>query len=121
MIGDKEASKLAYYGLYALQHRGQEACGIVAFETKKDSYNISSHKNFGLVCDVFKEKPMKNLPGELAVGHVRYSTQGGRSRQNIQPFLFRSAKFGPITIAHNGNLTNAKKLREESEKRRWYF
>ena len=117
VIGHPKASRLAYFGLYALQHRGQEASGIVAIETKGDEEEISSHKNFGLACEVFKGNSLEQLPGDMALGHVRYSTQGGRSLQNIQPFLFRSAKFGPITIAHNGNLTNAKKLRIELEEK----
>lgn len=115
IIGDPEASKLSYLALYALQHRGQEACGIVSIETQKQEETISCHKDYGLVSDVFDYKSLSNLPGDLAVGHVRYSTQGGRSLQNIQPFLFRSARFGPITIAHNGNLTNANELKSELE------
>lgn len=116
IIGDPLASQLAYFGLYALQHRGQEACGIVSFDTSGDG-ELSSHKDFGLVNDVFKEDTLKKLLGNLAIGHVRYATQGGHSSYNIQPFLFRSAKFGPITIAHNGNLTNAKELRKELEEK----
>ncbi len=116
IIGDPLASQLAYFGLYALQHRGQEACGIVSFTTGEDG-DLSSHKGFGLVNDVFKEDTLKKLPGDLAIGHVRYATQGGHSAYNIQPFLFRSAKFGSITIAHNGNLTNAKELRQELEEK----
>ena len=81
-----------------------------------ESESISSHKDYGLVSDVFDGFDFDNLKGDLAVGHVRYSTQGGRSLQNIQPFLFRSARFGPIAIAHNGNLTNALVLKEELEK-----
>ena len=115
VIGDKEASKLVYFGLYALQHRGQEASGIVSIDMDKKVNGISTQKNFGLVCDVFSQDSLKNLPGNLAIGHVRYSTKGGRSLQNVQPFLFRSARFGPVTIAHNGNLTNATELREELE------
>ena len=111
IIGDPLASQLAYFGLYALQHRGQEACGIVSFTTDGDG-ELSSHKGFGLVNEVFKEDILKKLPGNIATGHVRYATQGGHSAYNIQPFLFRSAKFGSITIAHNGNLTNAKELRQ---------
>lgn len=116
IIGDPEASQLAYFGLYALQHRGQEAAGIVSFKTGEES-EVSSHKGFGLVSDVFNEDSLKKLPGDLAIGHVRYSTQGGHSAYNIQPFVFRSAKFGSISIAHNGNLTNAKKLRLELEEK----
>lgn len=117
IIGNPEASKLAYYGLYALQHRGQEASGIVSMETTGTNREASSYKDFGLVCDVFKGDSLDKLSGDLALGHVRYSTQGGRSLQNIQPFLFNSAKFGPIAIAHNGNLTNANILRAELEKK----
>ena len=115
ILGNTDASKLAYLGLFALQHRGQEASGLVTIDRSSESESISSHKDYGLVSDVFDGFDFDNLKGDLAVGHVRYSTQGGRSLQNIQPFLFRSARFGPIAIAHNGNLTNALVLKEELE------
>ena len=117
IYGDQDAARLAYLGLYALQHRGQEACGIVTLNTSSTEDIVSSHRDYGLVADVFGNFNFRNLSGDLAIGHVRYSTQGGRSLHNVQPFLFRSARFGPIAIAHNGNLTNASLLRAELEQK----
>ena len=85
--------KISILGTFALQHRGQEASGLVTIDRSSESESISSHKDYGLVSDVFDGFDFDNLKGDLAVGHVRYSTQGGRSLQNIQPFLFRSARF----------------------------
>lgn len=117
IYGDQDAARLSYLGLYALQHRGQEACGIVTVKTNSDEDSLSSHRDYGLVSDVFGSFDFNNLSGDLAIGHVRYSTQGGRSLLNVQPFLFRSARFGPIAIAHNGNLTNAALIRAELEQK----
>lgn len=111
VLGDPEAANLIYLGLYALQHRGQEACGIVTFGEQGQTY---SHKTFGLVVDGITKDNLAKLPGNNGVGHVRYSTSGGKSAQNIQPFSFNSS-LGPVAIAHNGNLTNAKELRAELE------
>jgi len=102
-----DASTLVALGLHALQHRGQEGCGIVSFDGKK----YHSEKRFGLVGDNFnKEKVLKNLPGNYALGHNRYSTTGGTTIRNIQPF-FADTNAGGIGVAHNGNLTNAITLR----------
>lgn len=111
VMGDPEAAHLAYLALYALQHRGQEASGIVTFD---DRGYFHSHKNFGLVKDVFTKESFDKLAGQAAVGHNRYSTHGGKLMQNIQPFSFRSA-MGRIAIAQNGNLTNATSLKAQLE------
>jgi len=108
----KDASKLTYLGLYSLQHRGEESAGIVSNNGKK----VFLHKAMGLVSDVFSEKSLADLRGELAVGHVRYSTTGSSNAKNIQPFLVKS-KIGNIAIAHNGNLINALFLRREMEEK----
>ncbi len=106
----KEAAKITYLGLYALQHRGEEAAGIVTRNGKK----VYLHKSQGLVSDVFNEGSLGLLRGELAVGHVRYSTTGSSNIKNTQPFYVK-ANVGDIAIAHNGNLTNAFRLRKELE------
>ena len=104
---NSDASTLTALGLHALQHRGQEGCGIVSFDGKK----YHSEKRFGLVGDNFsKEKVIKTLPGRFAIGHNRYSTTGGTTLRNIQPF-FADTNAGGIGVSHNGNLTNAIKLR----------
>ena len=104
-----EASTLTALGLHALQHRGQEGCGIVSFDGKK----YHSEKRFGLVGDNFNdEKVLKNLPGKFAIGHNRYSTTGGTALRNVQPF-FADTNSGGIGVAHNGNLTNAITLRNK--------
>jgi amidophosphoribosyltransferase len=103
----KDSSTLTALGLHALQHRGQEGCGIVSYDGKK----YYSEKRWGLVGDNFnKEKVLKNLPGNFAIGHNRYSTTGGTTLRNIQPF-FADTNAGGIGVAHNGNLTNAITLR----------
>jgi len=112
IIGDPLAANLLYLGLYALQHRGQEACGIVTFNGSQQDVHI--HKSFGLVVDGVTKEVLAKLPGDLGIGHVRYSTQGGKLFQNIQPFYFNSM-LGPLAVAHNGNLTNSKELRDELE------
>ena len=105
----KDASTLAALGLHALQHRGQEGCGIVSFDGK----HYHSEKRFGLVGDNFnKEKLLKKLPGNFAIGHNRYSTTGGTTLRNVQPF-FADTNAGGIVVAHNGNLTNAITLRQK--------
>ena len=104
-----DASTLAALGLHALQHRGQEGCGIVSYDEK----NYHSEKRFGLVGDNFnKEKVLKKLPGNYAIGHNRYSTTGGTTLRNVQPF-FADTNAGGIAVAHNGNLTNAITLRKK--------
>ena len=104
-----DASTLAALGLHALQHRGQEGCGIVSFDGKQ----YHSEKRYGLVGDNFnKEKVIKKLPGNYAIGHNRYSTTGGTALRNIQPF-FADTNAGGIGVSHNGNLTNAITLRNK--------
>ena len=104
----EDASALVALGLHALQHRGQEGCGIVSFDGK----NFHSEKRQGLVGDHFtKSDVINNLPGKFAIGHNRYSTTGETSLRNIQPF-FADLHTGGLSISHNGNLTNALVLRE---------
>ena len=104
-----DASTLTALGLHALQHRGQEGCGIVSFDGKQ----YHSEKRYGLVGDNFnKEKVIKKLPGNYAIGHNRYSTTGGTALRNIQPF-FADTNAGGIGVSHNGNLTNAITLRNK--------
>ena len=105
----KDASALTALGLHALQHRGQEGCGIVSFDGEK----YYSEKRFGLVGDNFnKEKVLNNLKGDYAIGHNRYSTTGNNTLRNIQPF-FADTNAGGIGVAHNGNLTNSIYLRNK--------
>ena len=111
IYGHKDASLLTYLGLYALQHRGEESAGIASFGKK----GIQQHQGMGLVNDLFDAKSLKALTGDVALGHVRYSTTGSSTAKNIQPFLVKH-KGGHIAIAHNGNLTNAVILRKEMEK-----
>jgi amidophosphoribosyltransferase len=106
----KEAAKLAFLGLYALQHRGEEGAGIVTY----DGSDIRMKKDVGLVADVFDERSMSDLVGDTAIGHCRYSTTGGSNVRNIQPFIVRHKK-KPIAIAHNGNLTNTEELYDRLE------
>lgn len=106
----KDAANITCLGLYALQHRGEESSGIITRNGKK----VHIHKSLGLVSDVFDEKIIRSLRGELAIGHVRYSTTGSSSLKNTQPFYVRS-KIGDIAIAHNGNLCNTPDLHKELE------
>ncbi|MFA5516207.1 MAG: amidophosphoribosyltransferase [Desulfuromonadales bacterium] len=113
IYGHPEAANLSYLGLYALQHRGQESCGIVA----SDGNKLRAHKGMGLVADVFKHDAVfQNLPGKSAIGHVRYSTAGGNDLKNAQPIMVDYAR-GSIAVAHNGNLVNAQEVRNELEHR----
>ncbi len=106
-----ENANTVYFGLYALQHRGQESCGIVV----NDSGVFSYHKGFGLVNEAFDNENLGKLPkGNIAIGHVRYSTTGNTTAANIQPIVVRHIK-GPMAIAHNGNLVNALQLRQSYE------
>ncbi|PLX98369.1 MAG: amidophosphoribosyltransferase, partial [Desulfuromonas sp.] len=103
---------LSYLGLYALQHSGQESCGIVA----SDGTHLKSHLGMGLVADVFKRDDVfSKLPGSAAIGHVRYSTAGGNDLKNCQPIMVDYSR-GSIAVAHNGNLVNAVEIREKLEK-----
>ncbi len=110
IYGSEDAAKLTYFGLYALQHRGQESAGIVASDGKK----VSEFKAMGLVSEVFQEDKLKELKGHLAVGHVRYSTTGSSVLQNAQPFCVNHAGCS-MAVAHNGNLVNAHQIRTELE------
>lgn len=111
--GHPDASSITYFGLHALQHRGQEGAGIVSLDHQK----LTGKKGLGLLSEVFFQKDsLKDLAGNAAVGHVRYATSGNGSIDNIQPFLFQFAS-GDVALGHNGNLTNAKTLRRELEKR----
>ena len=103
----KNASHLVYYGLYALQHRGQESAGIAA----NHQGTMELRKGLGLVGEVFRGDALKNFPGSIAIGHVRYSTAGDGSERSAQP-LAASCRLGEIALAHNGNLVNADSLRE---------
>ncbi len=108
---NRQAVWLTYLGLFAQQHRGQEACGIVA----NNQGQLAIHKDMGLVSDVFSEKVLGQLKGSMAVGHVRYSTTGSSVLKNAQPLLIDYAN-GSICIAHNGNLVNSFELRQKLEK-----
>ena len=105
-----EAARIAYLGLYALQHRGQEAAGIVT----SDGVKLHDHRQMGLVADIFDQKVLNRLPGNAAIGHVRYSTAGASQLKNTQPLVLDYSR-GEIAIAHNGNLVNAQTLRSEFE------
>ena len=113
-IYSPESADLAsyvYYGLYALQHRGQESCGIVV----NDDGVFYSHKDLGLVSEIFTKEVIAHYPlGRIAVGHVRYGTTGGNSRSNCQPIEVNHSK-GKMALAHNGNLSNAFELRYNLE------
>ena len=111
VYGHPEAANLVYLGLYALQHRGQESCGIAA----SDGESVGCVKGMGLVNDVFPRSAMEQLHGHLAIGHTRYSTAGDTALLNAQPFAVNCNK-GQIAVAHNGNITNAGELRRELER-----
>lgn len=110
IYGHPEASNLAYLSLYALQHRGQESAGIVSADGKR----MYSHREMGLVQDVFTEDILNKLPGHLAIGHVRYSTTGSSLLKNAQPFAMETHRHR-LALAHNGNIVNAGQLREQLE------
>lgn len=116
IYGADNAATLTYYGLVALQHRGQESAGIAVSDTTLKAADgntdgkINLHKGMGLVSDVFKKEHLEQLKGSIAVGHVRYATAGGRTIENAQPFL-NTYKFGSIALAHNGQLVNHTELR----------
>src|SRR2546426_12111088 len=108
--GDGPAAPMAHLGLYALQHRGQESVGIAT----SDGVRLWHHRGMGLVFQVFDADRIARLPGQLAVGHVRYSTMGSVRLENAQPLVVPSP-WGPLALAHNGNLINAPQLRAELE------
>ncbi len=101
-----------YYGLFALQHRGQESCGIAVSDTNAPKANVKCYKDMGLVNEVFNKEKLDKLDGNIGVGHVRYSTAGSSTRENAQPLVINYVK-GILGLAHNGNLLNALELREE--------
>lgn len=103
-----------YYGLFALQHRGQESCGIAVSDTKSQQRKVDSYKDMGLVNEVFNPENLGSLKGDIGVGHVRYSTAGASTRENAQPLVINYVK-GTLGVAHNGNLINAAELRRELE------
>ncbi len=107
-----DVASTIYYGLCALQHRGQESCGIAVSDTSGPKGNMELHKGMGLVSEVFKENILAGLKGNLGVGHVRYSTTGETTLNNAQPLVLNYIK-GTLALAHNGNLINTEKLREE--------
>lgn len=111
--GNDVASTI-YYGLFALQHRGQESCGIAVSDTNGPVRNVPSKKGMGLVNEVFRPDDFAKLKGDIGVGHVRYSTAGASTRENAQPLVLNYWK-GTLGLAHNGNLINAMELREELE------
>ena len=98
----RSAAQMTYFGLFALQHRGQEGCGIAV----SDGSNIDYYKSIGLVSEVFKQDILNRLEGHMAIGHVRYSTTGQNSELNTQPIVARYLQ-GQLALAHKGNLTNA--------------
>ena len=119
VFGHDAASSLIHLGLFAQQHRGQEACGVVTFSSDNPHaadpvIKLHVHKAFGLVGDTLTESVINKLKGGYGVGHVRYSTTGGALVENIQPFQFKTI-LGPVAIAHNGNLTNARDIRKHLE------
>ncbi|MGK7944222.1 MAG: amidophosphoribosyltransferase [Microcystaceae cyanobacterium] len=109
---EEDVATLTYFGLYALQHRGQESAGIATFEGQ----NLKIHKDMGLVSQVFKESILQELTGNLAVGHTRYSTTGSSHKGNAQPAI-QETRLGKLALAHNGNLVNTLELRKTLEKR----
>ena len=112
-LDGRDVAASIYYGLFALQHRGQESCGIAVTDTFGER-KVLSRKGLGLVNDVFDEEELSKLKGNLGVGHVRYSTAGGTRVENAQPLVINYVK-GTLAIAHNGNLVNAVELRRELE------
>lgn len=114
-LDGNDVASTVYYGLFALQHRGQESCGIAVSDTDGPKKNIQVHKGMGLVNEVFGSDNLEKLKGNIGVGHVRYSTAGSSTRENAQPLVLNYYK-GTLALAHNGNLINALELREELEK-----
>ena len=109
-----DVASTIYYGLFALQHRGQESCGIAVSDTEGPKGKVSAHKGMGLCNEVFTPEVLEDLHGNIGVGHVRYSTAGSSTRENAQPLVLNYVK-GTLAMAHNGNLVNAPELRKELE------
>src|SRR5436190_14169202 len=108
IFGHPEAANMTYLGLYALQHRGQESAGIAASDTQQ----VRVSRAMGYVADTFNGETLSQLPGSLSIGHVRYSTAGESKLSNAQPILIDCAH-GQIAVCHNGNLVNARELRDD--------
>ena len=113
-------AKSIYYGLNALQHRGQESAGMAVCDTYGEMGNINAYKGMGLVSEVFHEDTIRALPGNIGIGHVRYSTTGGSSIENAQPFFLKYLK-GTLALVHNGNIRNAGEIRKEREEAGYAF
>ena len=109
-----DVASTIYYGLFALQHRGRESCGIAVSETNGPKGNVTSYKGMGLVNEVFTQDNLEPMHGDIGVGHVRYSTAGASTRENAQPLVLNYVK-GTLALAHNGNLINAMELRKDLE------
>lgn len=109
-----DVASTIYYGLFALQHRGQESCGIAVSETSGPKGKVVSYKGMGLVNEVFMQDSLDSMKGDIGVGHVRYSTAGASTRENAQPLVLNYVK-GTLALAHNGNLINAAELRHDLE------
>lgn len=109
-----DVASTIYYGLFALQHRGQESCGIAVSDTSGPKGRVLSYKDMGLVNEVFTPEILGKLNGDIGVGHVRYSTAGASTRENAQPLVLNYVK-GTLALAHNGNLINANELRHDLE------
>ena len=110
----KDVASTIYYGLFALQHRGQESCGIAVSETNGPKGKVTTHKDMGLVNEVFTGENLGQMKGDIGVGHVRYSTAGESTRENAQPLVLNYVK-GTLALAHNGNLINAPELKRDLE------
>ncbi len=113
-LDGNDVASTIYYGLFALQHRGQESCGIAVSDTQGPKGRVSTHKGMGLCNEVFTPDTLDSLHGNIGVGHVRYSTAGSSTRENAQPLVLNYIK-GTLALAHNGNLVNAPELRRELE------
>lgn len=111
-IAGGDVAHTIYYGLLSLQHRGQESCGIAVSDTSEPKGKVTSRKGMGLVNEVFTGDDVDMLPGNIGIGHVRYSTAGSSTRENAQPLVLEYVK-GTLALAHNGNLTNSPELRDD--------
>lgn len=113
-LDGNDVASTIYYGLFALQHRGQESCGIAVSDTCGPKGKVTVHKDMGLVNEIFTQDILDSMKGDIGVGHVRYSTAGASTRENAQPLVLNYVK-GTLGLAHNGNLINANDLRKELE------
>ncbi len=113
-LDGNDVASTIYYGLFALQHRGQESCGIAVSETQGPKGKVTTHKDMGLVNEVFTAEQLEAMKGDIGVGHVRYSTAGASTRENAQPLVLNYVK-GTLGLAHNGNLINVNELRHDLE------